>query len=1069
MADANLLEILDREPNGLKDMIVYGKVRCAIERPSFLSKSVELKDGFFALLDVLAFRCNGEDYFSKYSDYQDSKHIYFSRGSMVIVLNEKDLIGKNIRVYGRSLKGCTVKKQRTNNIKDGIAAFAWVRDNVNGTWCIAPNIAKRFGVSDAKGTVLEDYIVSLVSEQEFSFTHPDSVNGIMEYEGVSNVVPIELNEVKGGLEYSTEPVDLATIPMNLVHRIAPGQMSESAEMVGNAVLELRAKSRGYAKDLVWQIKDGLSDDEQRGDDLRGFCEGLIDNFVDRVASRYNIAIRAGFKEKGKDYVDYLVDNLAVTLKFKGEERDEGKEYLKVIEDLRKAVALDSEVLRSWSNSIPNMRHPMKYATLIIATTSGIGVDSLVGNYYSANRYNDLDLDEWLWCLIRNPYLCGLMGGNLNLHDCDRLFLGYSYGYDFDDCMKYRDMLVVLDAIKNASGRSTIVRKNEVTNACGTYPAIGKRYIDANGTPFKLDTKFVTEYVTDEAVDLGLCKKVFSRVVNARKMLVELTDVGLTEEVNGGIILSSDLRKEYLIYSKLMAKGSEETGIEQDNVEATIEKFEADRGFNLEALQKDGIQIVKYKAGILSGCAGSGKTTTSDCMVMAIEDYLPGYKLRFGAPTGKAARRLAEVVGGNVKTIHSMFGLGLSGEPHITVKDRVTGKSYEGNKYAYFLDEMAMCNTGLMYEIVEHLNDDDLVYFLGDVKQLPPIGKGSPFKSLMQCLPCVELGVSKRAAANGKINYNCGLINFVSDEKLVELQPGDDFDIIGCSDAEIQRKTVDLFREYLKDFSEDDIQVVTGYQTDKYPWSTVNLNPLLQKVLRKPSEKCFTYKEKDFMVNDRVIHVRKNSYIMPRYRRIGTSAFEEVVTFGVVNGELGKIVGCISSNKVEIRRWQNPYADMAEEDIPEDMLKLIEKRREYEDDLRDDSGINDENSYFVLVQVYDVDLMEDVYVFYRASYKEKLSEEHGGRVFAGGDLSYLELAYALTTHKMQGSQSPAIIFPLGAQGNVQFMNRNMINTSVTRSQKKVALIGSVIGRNSALTNGRRVTSIDDCNDMLSLLC
>ena len=67
--------------------------------------------------------------------------------------------------------------------------------------------------------------------------------------------------------------------------------------------------------------------------------------------------------------------------------------------------------------------------------------------------------------------------------------------------------------------------------------------------------------------------------------------------------------------------------------------------------------------------------------------------------------------------------------------------------------MAMSNTGLMYEIVDNLDEDDLIYFLGDIKQLSPIGKGSPFRSLMHFLPCIELGVSKRAAENGKINYN----------------------------------------------------------------------------------------------------------------------------------------------------------------------------------------------------------------------------------------------------------------------------------------------------------------------------
>ena len=223
-----------------------------------------------------------------------------------------------------------------------------------------------------------------------------------------------------------------------------------------------------------------------------------------------------------------------------------------------------------------------------------------------------------------------------------------------------------------------------------------------------------------------------------------------------------------------------------------------------------------------------------------------------------------------------------------------------------------------------------------------------------------------------------------------------------------------------------------------------------------------------MVNDRVIHVNRNAYDMPRFRRHDKYTFEEVVTHGVVNGELGKIVGYVRSSECNIIAWDGDFISEGEFNaLDSNMKSLIEKRRNTSVDIRNEAIYKDENLYFVVVQVYDVDLKEEVYVLYHANYKDSLSLDYA-KTFTGGDLRYLDLAYALTTHKMQGSQSKAIIIPVGSSSSVNFMNRNMLNTMITRASEEVALIGSVRGKNSALTNGRRVTNIEEGEDVLSLL-
>lgn len=56
------------------------------------------------------------------------------------------------------------------------------------------------------------------------------------------------------------------------------------------------------------------------------------------------------------------------------------------------------------------------------------------------------------------------------------------------------------------------------------------------------------------------------------------------------------------------------------------------------------------------------------------------------------------------------------------------------------------------------------------------------------------------------------------------------------------------------------------------------------------------------------------------------------------------------------------------------------------------------------------------------------------------LEELELAYAITVHKSQGSEYPAVVIPL-LQGPRQLFHRNLIYTAVTRAKKCVTLVGS----------------------------
>ena len=78
------------------------------------------------------------------------------------------------------------------------------------------------------------------------------------------------------------------------------------------------------------------------------------------------------------------------------------------------------------------------------------------------------------------------------------------------------------------------------------------------------------------------------------------------------------------------------------------------------------------------------------------------------------------------------------------------------------------------------------------------------------------------------------------------------------------------------------------------------------------------------------------------------------------------------------------------------------------------------------------------------------------------LDELELAYAVTIHKSQGSEYPAVVIPL-LQGPRQLYTRNLIYTAVTRAKKCVTVVGSepvfeaMIGNN---TEQNRNTSLGE---------
>jgi len=97
-------------------------------------------------------------------------------------------------------------------------------------------------------------------------------------------------------------------------------------------------------------------------------------------------------------------------------------------------------------------------------------------------------------------------------------------------------------------------------------------------------------------------------------------------------------------------------------------------------------------------------------------------------------------------------------------------------------------------------------------------------------------------------------------------------------------------------------------------------------------------------------------------------------------------------------------------------------------------------------------------------KELMVEyEEGKKVtYSFAQLEELELAYAVTIHKSQGSEYPAVVLPI-LSGPQMLMNRNLLYTAVTRARDCVTILGSSQAVGDMIKNanvGRRYTALQE---------
>ncbi len=403
--------------------------------------------------------------------------------------------------------------------------------------------------------------------------------------------------------------------------------------------------------------------------------------------------------------------------------------------------------------------------------------------------------------------------------------------------------------------------------------------------------------------------------------------------------------------------------------------------------------------MLLGSPGTGKTFVAAAIIKAILSAGGKFDVAICAPTGKAAVRCSESMASygielRACTIHSLLGVMQS-------DDDGGGWKFEHDEhnplpYRYIIvDESSMIAVPLMRSLLAARAKGTHVLFVGDPNQLPPIEHGAPLRDFISAsLPHGKLTEIKRNA--GTIVRACAAIR---DNKPIEIdqeieleRPGDpDFSpknlkLVTAGKALAPASIEKIILE-LRDKGIDPIwqvQVIVAVNK-RSPLARTVFNKRLQDLLNPGGMGVIG---SPFKTGDKVICL-KNSFFKP-----DDPGAEDSTKVAVANGEFGKVY------RVEAKKTYIEFLNPSR--------KVIVGR--FQASGKDAKGDDDE----------------------KADDKE---------IGSGCDV---DLAYACSCHKMQGSDADHVIVALdeypGATGPRGICKREWIFTAISRARISAHLVG-----------------------------
>lgn len=318
---------------------------------------------------------------------------------------------------------------------------------------------------------------------------------------------------------------------------------------------------------------------------------------------------------------------------------------------------------------------------------------------------------------------------------------------------------------------------------------------------------------------------------------------------------------------------------------TIPFSEKDSDFKivLAPEQLSGIKLaLENRLTVITGGPGTGKTTLLNCIIKELKKK--DLNIALCAPTGRAAKRMAQLCGMEAKTIHRLLEMSYSESDMKMTFGRNEFSPLESD--VVVVDEMSMVDILLMYHLLKALPDKCRLILVGDSDQLPSVGAGNVLRDILSCeaIPSIRLTKIFRQENRSMIAENAHRIN---SGNLPECNGKDsDFFFLPRKNPtditnEIVRLCLTRLPTYLNSDPMDCVQVLCPSR--KGALGTEALNNVLQFSFNPPSAHKKEIKRNGFVLRegDKIMQIR-NNYDIEWYTN------DETIGSGIFNGDLGII-------------------------------------------------------------------------------------------------------------------------------------------------------------------------------------
>lgn len=327
----------------------------------------------------------------------------------------------------------------------------------------------------------------------------------------------------------------------------------------------------------------------------------------------------------------------------------------------------------------------------------------------------------------------------------------------------------------------------------------------------------------------------------------------TGDFYDGVFLSEFYDAEVSITNHLKRLAGTPEIRNEKEVNKLLNWLEKETGIQLaEAQKKAIITAVENKVIVITGGPGTGKTTIINSILSLLKRTKK--KAVLAAPTGRAAKRMAEATGQEAMTIHRLLEYNPS--------EKYFGKDLDDPLDADFviIDECSMIDTILLKSLLDAVPESASLVLVGDANQLPSVGAGNVLKDIIEAgiIPVVCLNEIFRQSKESMIVINAHRINS-GQMPLLNNQEFEDFLFLQIgSEDQVLKKIIELCRTELPQMfgyhSLNDIQVLAPMH--KGTSGVMNLNLELQKALNYSNDEIKSG-ERVFKTGDKVMQSRNN--------------------------------------------------------------------------------------------------------------------------------------------------------------------------------------------------------------------